>query len=126
DSDGQILLEGNVTAPALLTAVDGAIENTTRGGAIVVGADGRAAIESPSSVLRSVAAQNETVADAIATRDTNGDGLPDQDTAAVYDLLFDAAPEEASSVLSRADDGSYQSARLTVGVQGNASTQAVA
>ncbi|EMA47462.1 rnd superfamily exporter [Halococcus morrhuae DSM 1307] len=125
-SDGQILLEGNVTAPALLTATDQTAENTAQNGTIVVGADGRAAIESPTSVLRSVAAQNETVADAIATRDMDGDGLPDRDTAAVYDLLFDAAPEQASSVFYRADNGSYQSARLTVGVQGNASSQAVA
>jgi predicted RND superfamily exporter protein len=56
----------------------------------------------------------------------DGDGLPDRDVAAVYDLLFDAAPERASSVLYRAENGSYESARLLVGVQGDASAQSVA
>ncbi|MGN8215895.1 efflux RND transporter permease subunit [Halococcus salifodinae] len=125
-AEGQVLIRGNVTAPTLLTAADDVTQNTNSSGTIVVGSDGRAAIESPASVLRSVAAQNETVADAIEVRDTDGDGLPDRDTAAVYDLLFEAAPDQASSVLYRADNGSYQSARLTVGVQGNASAQSVA
>ncbi|WP_049998331.1 efflux RND transporter permease subunit [Halococcus sediminicola] len=126
DSEGQILIEGNMTAPALLTAADDVTRDANGSGTIVVGGDGRAAIESPASVLRSVAAENGTVADAVEARDIDGDGLPDRDVAAVYDLLFDAAPEQASSVLYRADDGSYESARLTVGVQGNASSQSVA
>jgi predicted RND superfamily exporter protein len=125
-SEGQILIRGNVTAPALLTATDNVTNNTNRSGTIVVGAGGRADIESPTSVLRSVAAQNETVANAIESRDSDGDGLPDRDVAAVYDLLFEAVSDQASSVLYRADNGSYQSARLTVGVQGNASAQSVA
>src|SRR5699024_5735373 len=125
-SEGQILIRGNVTAPALLTAADDVTNNTNTNGTIVVDADGRADIESPTSVLRSVAGQNETVANAIESRDTDGDGLPDRDVAAVYDLLFETAPDDASSVLHRADNGSYRSARLTVGVQGNASAQSVA
>jgi predicted RND superfamily exporter protein len=125
-AEGQVLIRGNVTTPALLTAADDVTQNTTGSETIVIGSDGRAAIESPASVLRSVATQNETVADAIEVRDTDGDGLPDRDTAAVYDLLFEVAPDQASSVLYRADNGSYQSARLTVGVQGNASAQSVA
>ncbi|WP_115863029.1 efflux RND transporter permease subunit [Halorussus litoreus] len=125
-SEGQILIRGNVTAPALLTATDDVVRNTNRSGTVVVGSDGRAAIESPTSVLRAVASENQTVADAIAARDVDGDGLPDRDVAAVYDLLFDTAPERASSVLYRAENGSYESARLIVGVQGDASAQSVA
>jgi len=94
------------------------VRNTNSSGTVVVGSDGRAAVESPTSVLRAVASENQTVADAIAARDVDGDGLPDRDVAAVYDLLFDAAPERASSVLYRAENGSYESARLLVGVQG--------
>lgn len=124
-SEGQVLIRGNVTAPALLTTADDVAQTTNGNGAIVVSSDGRAAVEGPASVLRSVAAQNETVAGAIEARDTDGDGLPERDVAAVYDLLFDAAPEQASSVLYRAENGSYESARLTVGVQGNASAQSV-
>lgn len=125
-SEGQILIRGNVTAPALLTATDDVVRNTNSSGTVVIGSDGKAAIESPTSVLRAVASENQTVADAIAARDTDGDGLPDRDVAAVYDLMFNAAPEHASSVLYRAENGSYESARLTVGVQGDASAQSVA
>jgi len=125
-SEGQILIRGNVIAPALLTATDDVVRNTNSSGTVVVGSDGRAAVESPTSVLRAVASENQTVADAIAARDVDGDGLPDRDVAAVYDLLFDAAPERASSVLYRAENGSYESARLLVGVQGDASAQSVA
>jgi predicted RND superfamily exporter protein len=125
-SEGQILIRGNVTAPALLTATDDVVRNTKSSGTVVIGSDGRAAIESPTSVLRAVASENQTVADAIAARDTDGDGLPDRDVAAVYDLMFNVAPEHASSVLYRAENGSYESARLTVGVQGDASAQSVA
>lgn len=125
-SEGQILIQGNVTAPALLSATDGVVRNTKSSGTVVVGSDGRAAIESPTSVLRGVASENQTVADAIAARDTDGDGLPDRDVAAVYDLMFNVAPERSSSVLYRAENGSYESARLTVGVQGDASAQSVA
>lgn len=126
NAEGQILIRGDVTAPTVLTAADNVTHNTDNSGTIVVGGDGRAAIESPASVMRSVAAENQTIATAIETRDTNGDGLPDRDVAAVYDLLFETAPDQASSVLYRADNGSYESARLIVGVQGNASAQSVA
>lgn len=124
-SEAQLLVDGYVTAPTLLTEVDAVVQNTNSG-TIAVGADGTAAIKSPASVLRSVAAENETVAAAIETRDADGDGLPDSNVAAVYDLLFDAAPEEASSVLHRTGNGSYESARLVVGVQGDASAQSIA
>ena len=125
-SEGQILIRGNVTAPALLTATDDVDRDTKSSGTVVIGSDGRPAIESPTSVLRAVASENQTVADAIAARDTDGDGLPDRDVAAVYDLMFNVAPEQTSSVLYRAENGSYESARLTVGVQGDASAQSVA
>jgi predicted RND superfamily exporter protein len=123
---GQILIRGTVTAPALLTATDDVTRETNGSGPVVVGSDGRAAIESPASVLRAVAAEDQTVADAIEARDADGDGLPDGDVGAVYDLLFETAPERASSVLYRAENGSYESARLSVGVRGDASAQSVA
>jgi predicted RND superfamily exporter protein len=122
-SEAQILIRGNVTNPALLATIDTVAHNVNRSGTIAVGPDGTATIESPVSVLRSVAATNETVATAIETRDTDGDGLPDKDIAAVYDLLFEVAPDRASSVLSRENSAS---ARLIVGVQADASAQSIA
>ncbi|MXR21167.1 hypothetical protein GRX66_11345, partial [Halobacterium sp. PCN9] len=52
--------------------------------------------------LRSVAAENQTVAAAIDERDSDGDGLPDEDVATVYDLLYEAAPSASSAACSPA------------------------
>ena len=121
----QILIHGNTTSPSLLEATDDPGLDGARSTTIAMRSGGTAAVESPASVLRSVAAENRTVAAAIEERDTDGDGLPDRDVAAVYDLMYRVAPEQASSVLYRTEDGSYTSARLTVGVQADASAQSV-
>ncbi len=125
-SEAQILLREDVTNPATLEAVDDVTRNASGDGTIVPRPDGTAAIESPASVLREAAADEPSVAAAIDRRDADGDGLPDEDVAAVYDVLFDVAPDRASSVLYRTDDGTYESARLTVGVQGDAPAQTIA
>lgn len=133
-AEAQILIRGNITDPTLLTAIDdvGVVrdtnenENKSGSGTIAIRSDGTAAITSPATVLRAVSATNETVATAIQRRDSDGDGLPDRDVAAVYDLLFDVAPDRASSVISRTESGSYASARLVVGVRAEASAQSVA
>jgi predicted RND superfamily exporter protein len=125
-SQAQILIRGNVTDPALLTAIDAAAHEVNQNEEIAIQPDGTAAIESPVSVLRTVAAENERIAAAIDARDTDGDGLPDRDVAAVYGLLFEVAPDRASAVLHRSANGSCASARLVVGVQANASAQSIA
>ncbi|WP_327052508.1 efflux RND transporter permease subunit [Halomicrococcus gelatinilyticus] len=123
-SEAQILLRGNVTAPATLATIDEATASAD--GTIVVRSDGTAAVDGPTAVVREVAAENETVAAAVDARDDDGDGLPDRDVAAVYDLLFEVAPDRASTVLARTDDGSYESARLVVGVEADAASQTIA
>jgi predicted RND superfamily exporter protein len=121
-----VLLRGEVTDPAVLSALDDASTNVDGDGTLVVRGDGTAAVDGPHTLLRSVAAENATVAAAIDERDDDGDGLPDRDVAAVYDLASDAAPDRASEVLARDDDGSYTSARLVVSVAGDAAAQSVA
>ncbi|WP_135821422.1 efflux RND transporter permease subunit [Halostella litorea] len=125
-SEAQVLLRGNVTDPATLRSLDAATNDPERGGAVVVRSDGTAAVEGPHTLLREVAAENDTVAAAVGERDADGDGLPDRDVAAVYDLLYDAAPDRAAEHLARTDGGEYASARLVVGVQGDAAAQTVA
>jgi predicted RND superfamily exporter protein len=125
-TEAQVLLRGDVTDPATLRALDAATRDPDRDGAVVVRADGAAAVDGPHSLVRDVAAENETIAAAVEERDADGDGLPDEDIAAVYDLLYDAAPDRAAAVLARTDDGEYASARLVVGVQADASAQTVA
>ncbi|WP_293029145.1 RND family transporter [Natronococcus sp.] len=127
-SQSQILIRGDVTDPATLAA----IENGTAGigdaerGTITVGPGGEPAVESPVSVLQDLAAENEDVAAALEERDTNGDGLPDEDLAGLYDVLYEADEDAAATVLHRTDEGEYETARMLVDVRGDASAQAVA
>lgn len=125
-TESQVLIREGVTDPATLTAIDAATQDADGSDAIVDRADGTVAAETPVTVLRSVAAENETLAAAIADRDTDGDGLPNSEVAAVYDVLFDVAPERAAAVLYQTDDGAYGSARLTVGIRSDVSAQTVA
>ncbi|MFA9417041.1 RND family transporter [Natrinema sp. HArc-T2] len=125
-SQTQVLIRGAVTDPETLAAIERASTAVDDEGTIVVRADGRAAIEGPPSVIHELAATNETVAAALEQRDTDGDGLPDEDVAGFYDVLFDVAPERAGEVLYRTDSGEYESARLLVTVQGDAAAQPVA
>ncbi|AGN02743.1 rnd superfamily exporter [Salinarchaeum sp. Harcht-Bsk1] len=125
-TEAQILIRDGVTDPATLSAIDASTSEASPDDAIADRADGSVAAETPATVLRDVAAENERLAAAIEERDDDGDGLPDRDVAAVYDVLFEVAPDRGASVLYRTDDGSYASGRLTVGVRGDASAQTVA
>ncbi|MCU4742955.1 efflux RND transporter permease subunit [Natronoglomus mannanivorans] len=122
----QILLRGDVTDPATLVALEDAAGSVDSNGTITSRADGDPAIESPRSVLLSVAAENDTVAAALEERDTSGNDLPDEDLAGLYDVLFDADSEAASEVLYRTAPSDYESARLLVSVRGDAAAQDVA
>ncbi|APX98083.1 efflux RND transporter permease subunit [Natronorubrum daqingense] len=155
----QILVTENVTDPAALTAMadatttdDGVLSGDSTeadDGTIVLRPDGEAAIDGPPSVIDEIASDNETVASELEERDTTGDGLPNEDVAGFYDVLFDADADRAADVLHRVDgdggdvdggdgdggnnvddgesggDTEYESARLLVNVQGDASAQDV-
>ncbi|WP_436934860.1 efflux RND transporter permease subunit [Halovenus marina] len=124
DRRAQILIRESVTDGQVLAAID-SVSQSPAGRSVVVRADGRAAIEGPHTVLRSVAADNETLAAAIDERDTSGNGLPDENVTAVYDLLFEVDESAAENVLSR-EDGRITSARLLVSVRGGESAQQIA
>ena len=125
DDSSQILIRGTVTDGGVLEAIDTATRNADTGNAIAARPDGRAAVEGPHTVVRELAAENATVAAAIQERDTDGDGLPDSDVAAVYDLLFEVDDAAASEFLTRSD-GEITSARLIVSVRSGESAQAIA
>ncbi|RKD98355.1 efflux RND transporter permease subunit [Halopiger aswanensis] len=131
-SRAQILIRGDVTDPAALAAMDEAGGAVDSDGTIVIRPDGAAAIEGPPSVVRELASENASVAAAVDERDTTGDGLPNEDVAGIYNLLFDVDPDRADDVLYPVDSGDgsggtrYESARLLVSVQGDAAAQSVA
>ncbi|RQG92213.1 MMPL family transporter [Natrarchaeobius chitinivorans] len=128
DSQAEILIRGDVTDPTTLAAIEDARENAETGDDATIDArsDGTAAVEGPLTVLEAVADDDQTVADGLDERDTTGDGVPDEDLAGLYDLLYEADSDEASTVLDRTEDGEYESARLIVSVRGDESAQAVA
>ncbi|USZ71205.1 efflux RND transporter permease subunit [Natronosalvus halobius] len=131
----QVLIRGDgsetddgtaITDPSLLEAIQDARTGVDPNGTVVVRSDGTAALEGPLSTIRAVADDNDTLATALEERDTDGDGVPDEDLAGLYDLLFEADAEAAGTVLERTDDGAYESARLVVSVRGDESAQVVA
>ncbi|WP_394739248.1 efflux RND transporter permease subunit [Natronococcus roseus] len=128
-SQAQILIRGDVTDPATLTAIENGTASVDDGGSsgtIATGPGGELSIESPVSVIQEVADENESVAAALEERDTDGDGLPDEDLEGLYDELYEADEDAAATVLYRTDNGEYETARMLVDVRGDASAQAVA
>ncbi|MFD1526604.1 MMPL family transporter [Halolamina salina] len=86
--------------------------------------NGEPRIESPLSVMEAVAEENDSFGEQFAAADTDDDGVPDRNLGALYDQLFEAAPDRASNVIDR-DDGEYTAMRIVVSVQGGASGDAV-
>ncbi len=126
DGQTQILIRGDVTDPDALVAMDDAGDSVGENSTIALRPGGDPAIEGPPSVIRDVASENETVAAALEERDTTDDGLPDEDVAGFYDVLFEVDSDRASEVVYRGDGGEYESARLIVDVQSDESAQAIA
>jgi predicted RND superfamily exporter protein len=122
----QVLIRGSVTDGTVLSSIEAASESVPADSSIQLRPDGRAAVEGPHTVVREVAAENETVASLVDARDSDGDGLPEQDVGAVYAALFEADREAAAEVLSRNDAGEITSARLLVSVRSSESAQTIA
>jgi len=114
----QILVEGSVTDPGTLDRLQSARDELADS-AIVFERNGEVPFVSPTSVMGSVAAENDEFASVLAEADTNGDGVPDRNVEGVYDALYEAAPEQAALVVERTD-GEYRSVRLVVPVAADA------
>ncbi len=126
EGQSQVLIRGTVSDPAVLETLDEVDDSVDDGSAVQLRPDGRAAVDGPHTVIRSVAADNETFAAVVERNDADGDGLPEENVSAVYTALFDADSAAAGQVLSRADDGSITSARLLVSVRSSESAQTIA
>jgi predicted RND superfamily exporter protein len=122
----EILVEGDVADADALDRIEDGQRSANGREAFVAQSDGTATVRTPVTVLRATAAQNETLARQIAANDADGDGVPDENVTAVYDTLFDVAPEEATTVLHRTDDGRYVAARMSLSVRGSVSAQEAA
>jgi len=107
-----VLLEGDVTAPAALSAVQ-TVHDASPKQDVVFQRDGSVPVVSPLSVMQSVATSNDEFAQVYRAADTDSDGVPDRNVAGVYDALYAAAPDQASRVIERTD-GEYRSLRVVV------------
>ncbi|MEE6209536.1 MMPL family transporter [Salarchaeum sp. III] len=71
--------------------------------------------------MEQVASENESFNQTLTAADTDGDGVPDQNLAGVYDKLFAVAPQQAAGVIEQSDSGNYEAARLVISTDGGAS-----
>jgi len=110
-----VLFQGDVTDPAALERLQTVHDRA--GETDVVYSQGDVVpITSPLSVMQRVAAENDAFAETLADADTDGDGVPDHNVAAVYDALYAADAEAASQVIERTD-GQYRSMRALVPIE---------
>ncbi|MEZ3116760.1 MMPL family transporter [Halobaculum sp. MBLA0147] len=125
DSQAQVLVEagdGSVTDPETLDrladAEDAATDRVGDDGVVQALSNGEADIQSPLETMQSVAADNETFRTTFEAADTDDDGVPEENVTAVYDTLYEVAPDRAAGVIYRTDDGAYEALRLVVSIQG--------
>ncbi|MFB6243420.1 MAG: MMPL family transporter, partial [Halobaculum sp.] len=121
DSQAQILIEGDVTDPKTLDSLSAAVDAAAEKDVTQTLSNGEADIESPIETMQAVAARNETFNETFTAADTDDDGVPEENVTAVYDTLFDVAPDEAQNVLYRTENGDYEAARVVISVKGGAS-----
>lgn len=81
-------------------------------------------VVSPLSMMEEVAAEDEEFAATFEAADSTGDGVPDRNIEELYDEFYETAPEQASQVLERTEDGTYESMLVMVPAQGVGSERA--
>jgi len=121
DSQAQLLLEGEVASDGALERVQAARDAAAGKDVTRILPNDRPAIQGPLAAMQSVAAQNEEFAETFRGADTDGDGVPDQNVAGVYDAFYDAAPQQAERYVSRTESGDYEAVRMVVSIDGGAS-----
>jgi len=129
DSNTQLLIRsetGGIANAETLRRIDRAESVAAEQDAIVTTPTGEASVQSPLRGMRRLAENDDSFAETFGAADTNGDGIPDQNVAGVFDAYLATAPQEASSVLYRNDQGEYEAARMVFSVRGDAGTDAAA
>ena len=120
DSQTQILIEGDITHDDTLHRLSDAQDEAAEGDVVYTLPNGDADVEGPLTVMEETAAENESFNESFTAADTNDDDIPDQDLEALYDELFEADEDRASAVVHRTEDGDYESARMIIGIRGDA------
>ena len=108
----QILIESDVTQPGTLENIQAGISDINDAG-LLLDASGSQLVQSPTTVMQRVARTDETFADMFERSDTDNDGVPDRNVEGLYDALYAADNELASSVIERTND-EYRSVLVTM------------
>ena len=105
-SDNYVLVEGNITSPSALKAVQMTMDNLK---------DDDYVDYSQSSSITTLISEwkekNSTFAKMVSENDTNGDGLPDKNIKAIYDWLYQHA--DGKSILHKSN-GTYDSMLIII------------
>lgn len=118
----QFLIRGDVTDPAVVDAIRSAEDDADEASDdVVLRQGGSVELVTPVSLMQAVTARSPAFAETYENADTDGDGVPDRNLVDVYDQFYEVAPEQASRVIERTDDGEYRSARLFVPTRPSAS-----
>lgn len=107
-----ILIEDDVTSGSTLTDIDDGVAEIEESGLLLTQSGVRAE-QSPLTAMQRVAAENESFAAVMRSHDKNGDGIPDQDLAGLYDAFYAADSATAERVIERTD-GEYRSVLVTL------------
>jgi predicted RND superfamily exporter protein len=126
DAEAQILLRGDVATVDAFERLLAAREDAAANDVVYTLPNGRADIQDPLSVMRSVADGNESFNESFIEADVDDDRVPERNVSGLYEDLFAADSDAASEVIHRTPDGEYAAIRLVVGVRGDASYAATA
>jgi predicted RND superfamily exporter protein len=108
----RILVEDGVTSDSTLEDIDAGVEQIEDEG-LVVTQSGVRGERSPLTAMERVAAQNESFAAVFDNHDTDDDGIPDENLAALYDAFYETDSSTAKQVVERTD-GEYRSVLVTL------------
>ncbi len=105
-SDNYVLIEGNITSPSALKAVQATMENMKDDDYIDYSQS-----SSITTLISEWKEKNSTFAKMVSGNDTNGDGLPDKNIKAIYDWLYENA--NGKSILHKSN-GTYDSMLIII------------
>jgi predicted RND superfamily exporter protein len=113
----RILVRGDVTGDDALADLRAGVDRLRADG-VVLSTAGDVGVRSPLTAMERVAQRDPSFATAFERADTDGDGVPDEDLASLYDALYAADADAAGRVVERTD-GEYRSLLVTVPLSSN-------
>ena len=119
DAQANILIQGNVTDPALLVSLNESEEAIAESDSAFIDASGDPDIEGPLQAMDRAATTNESFNESFQAADTSGDGVPDQDVESLYTELLEV-DDQAAQVVYQTEDGDHEAVQLVIGIDGDA------